>query len=78
MSLCDSNKDACSLKAALDEVDELTLKTGAEIDRTLKKIELEVSDYNKNSTVWIILLSTRMAVCCKKTRESMVGLTGMV
>ena len=41
MLLCNSNKDACSLEAALDEVDELTSKTQAGIERTLKKVESE-------------------------------------
>ena len=41
MSLCNSNKDGCSLEAALDEVDELTSKTQAGIERTLKKVESE-------------------------------------
>ena len=47
MSLCNSNKDGCSLEAALDEVDELTSKTEAGIERTLKKVESEGCDTEK-------------------------------
>ena len=49
MSLCNSNTDACSLEAALDEVDELTSKTEAGIDRTLKKVESEVRGTKKSN-----------------------------
>ena len=47
MSLCNSNKDGCSLEAALDEIDELTSKTEAGIERTLKKVESEGCDTEK-------------------------------
>ena len=52
MSFCNSNKDACCLKAGLDEVEESTSKTQAVIEKALKVIQsTEGSKVRKYSNI---------------------------